>query len=74
MHFYLFRYLNSVAAKAPPTNGDIINTQTCLRASPPRNSAGAKLLAGFTDVPVNGIPIKCTNTKVKPITMPAILE
>ena len=35
------------------------------------NKAGAKLRAGLTDVPVNGIPIMCTNARVKPITIPA---
>ena len=70
---YLFKYLYKVAAKAPPASGANINTQTCLSASPPRNIAGARLLAGFTEVPVKGIPIKCTNTKVNPITIPATL-
>ena len=39
-----------------PTTGANINTQTCWRACPPINNAGARLLAGLTDVPVNGIP------------------
>ena len=42
-------------------------------ASPPTNKAGAILLAGFTDVPVRGIPIKWTNASVRPITIPATL-
>ena len=50
-----------------------MNTQTCWSAWPPKNNAGAKLRAGFTEVPVNGIPIICTNAKVKPITIPAIV-
>ena len=54
-----------------PTIGAKINTQTCWRACPPMNNAGAKLRAGLTEVPVNGIPIMCTNAKVKPITIPA---
>ena len=49
-----------------------MNTHTCLIASFPMKIAGAKLLAGFTDVPVSGIPIKCTNVRVSPITIPAI--
>ena len=53
-----FKQLNTPAARAAPTNGATINTQTCFRASPPRNNAGAKLLAGLTDVPVRLIPIK----------------
>ena len=56
-----------------PTIGARMNTQTCSRACPPMNNAGAKLRAGLTEVPVNGIPIICTNAKVKPITMPAIV-
>ena len=48
-----------------------MNTQTCSSACPPRNNAGAKLRAGFTEVPVNGIPIMCTKVRVKPITIPA---
>ena len=63
--------MNTTAANAEPTNGATINTQTCFNASPPKKIAGAKLLAGFTDVPVKGIPIICTNAKVNPITIPA---
>lgn len=48
-----------------------MNNQTWLKASPPIITAGAKLLAGLTDVPVNLIPIKCTNVSVNPITIPA---
>ena len=55
-----------------PTTGATMNTQTCWRATPPMNNAGAKLRAGLTEVPVNGIPIMCTNARVKPITIPAI--
>ena len=54
-----------------PTKGATINTQTWVRAVPPTNIAGAKLLAGLTLVPVKGIPIMCTNAKVNPITIPA---
>ena len=54
----MFRYSYKYAASAPPISGATINTQTCLIASPIKNIAGAKLLAGFTDVPVKGIPIK----------------
>ena len=56
-----------------PTIGAKINTHTCWRAWPPMNNAGAKLRAGFTEVPVNGIPIICTNANVKPITIPAMV-
>ena len=54
-----------------PTIGAKMNTQTCCKACPPKNNAGAKLRAGFTEVPVNGIPMMCTNASVKPITIPA---
>ena len=40
-----------------PIIGDKMNTHTCSRACPPKNNAGAKLRAGLTDVPVNGIPM-----------------
>ena len=60
-----------IAANADPINGAIINTHTCFNASPPAITAGARLLAGFTDVPVNFIPIICTNANVSPITIPA---
>ena len=67
----VFKNLNTNEAKAEPTNGATINTQTCFKAVPPKNKAGAKLLAGFTEVPVSGIPKICTNVSVKPITIPA---
>ena len=54
-----------------PTNGAKINTQTWDKAFPPRKIAGDKLLAGLTDVPVRLIPIRCTNVRVNPITIPA---
>ena len=44
-----------------------------MSASPPCSRAGAKLLAGFTDVPVNGIPTKWISTNVSPIINPAIV-
>ena len=56
-----------------PIIGAIINNQTCLSTSPPCKTAGAKLLAGLTLVPVKGIPIKCTKISVIPIIKPAIL-
>ena len=46
---------------------------TILRLSTPSKSAGPKLLAGFTDVPVNQSPRRWTSTKDNPITNPAIL-
>ena len=68
----LAKYFHTIAAIAAPTSGPTINTQTWDKASPPTKIAGAKLLAGLTDVPVRGIPIKCTNVNVRPITIPAI--
>jgi hypothetical protein len=44
--------LNSKAAKAAQINGATINTRTQPNAQS-WNKAGPKLLAGFTDVPVN---------------------
>ena len=67
----LFKNLKTRAARAEPINGATINTQTWANASPPKNKAGAKLLAGFTDVPVKGMPIIWTKARVKPITIPA---
>lgn len=48
-----------------------MNNQSCFKANPPINNAGAKLRAGFTDVSVKDTPRMCTNVKVKPITIPA---
>ena len=66
--------LKTSAAMAAPTNGARMNTQTCESAAPPSKIAGARLLAGLTDVPVRGIPIICTNVSVRPITMPAMFD
>ena len=54
----LLRNLNKNAAIAAPTKGATINTHTCLSVSPPKKIAGAKLLAGLTEVPVKLIPSK----------------
>ena len=67
----MFKPLNNKPAITAPTIGAKMNTQTCCKAWPPRNNAGAKLRAGLTEVPVNGIPKMCTNARVKPITIPA---
>ena len=70
----LFKNLYANAAIAEPINGATINTQTWAIAlvSPTIAIivAGAKLLAGLTDVPVKLIPIKWTNVRVNPITIP----
>ena len=57
----------------PPTRGARTNTHTFVMASPPTKSAGPKLLAGFTLVPVRGIPTRWTSTRASPITIPATL-
>jgi hypothetical protein len=44
--------LNKQAANDAQINGAMINIQTKLKAQS-WNNAGPKLLAGFTDVPVN---------------------
>ena len=43
-----------------------------VKAVPPTMSAGPRLRAGFTDVPVMGMPMRCTTVRVSPITMPAV--
>ena len=50
-----------------------MNTGSCFSVSPPTRTAGPKLLAGLTDVPVNGIPNIWISVSVRPITRPAIL-
>jgi hypothetical protein len=55
-----------------PTKRATMNSHTCLSAVPPTMSAGPKLRAGFTEVPVSGMPIRCTTVKVRPITTPAV--
>ena len=53
-------------------SGATMKTHTWPRAVPlPTKRAGPKLLAGFTLVPVSGIPRICTNASVSPITSPA---
>ena len=52
------------AAKAAPTNGATMNTQTWCKGSPNNQIAGAKERAGLTEVPVNLIPKICTKVKV----------
>lgn len=68
------RYLQTIAAIAPPINGPTINTQTFKSDSPPSKRAGPKERAGFTLVPVKYIPSKCTRVKAPPITRPATFE
>lgn len=62
--------MNIRAAKAAQTNGATINTQTILNAQS-WNNAGQKLLAGFTEVPVNPSHNKWTKVNDNQITNPA---
>lgn len=59
------------AAMSPPIMGAIQNSQSWLRAVPPTMTAGPRLLAGFTDVPVIGMPTRWMRTRLKPIGIPA---
>ena len=49
-----------------------MNSQTWLRAVPPTIRAGPRLRAGFTDVPVIGIPTRCTTASPSPMAMAAV--
>ena len=62
--------MNSKAAKAAQINGATMNTQTQPNAQS-WNKAGPKLLAGFTDVPVNHSHNRWTRVKDNQITNPA---
>ena len=48
-----------------------MNSHTCSRASSPTNTAGPSERAGLTDVPVSGMPIRCTTTSAMPMATPA---
>ena len=50
--------LKTTAASTAPIIGATTNNHTWLSASPPAKTAGAKLRAGLTDVPVSGIPMR----------------
>ena len=60
-NFNTFKYqsskkiLRTKAAQSPPAIGATINNHSCCKAIPPAKSAGPKLRAGFTEVPVIGI-------------------
>jgi len=49
------RYFQTTAAMIAPMTGAIINNQSWERAVPPETSAGPRLRAGFTEVPVMGM-------------------
>ena len=48
-------------------SGAMMNNHNWLSASPPTNRAGPMLRAGLTEVPVSGIPIRCTVPSAKAI-------
>ncbi len=54
-----------------PMSGATMKSHTWLSAVPPTTRAGPRLRAGFTDVPVSGIPMRCTITSPKPMATPA---
>jgi hypothetical protein len=60
------RYFQTTAAITAPIIGATINTQTCASAVPP-TSAGPRLRAGFTDVPVIGVPSHMDHSKRKTV-------
>ena len=78
MNYFLFlgswfRYLNVHAANAHQHSGATINIRTTFKLAKPSKRAGQKLLAGFTDVPVNHSQRRWTRTNANHITIPAIL-
>jgi len=64
-------YLYTTPAIIAPTIGAIQNNHNCSMAQPPANIAWLVLLAGFTEVLVTGILIKCIRVSPKPIAIPA---
>ena len=48
-----------------------MNSQTWASGSPPANSAGPSERAGLTEVPVSGMPTRCTAVSARPIASPA---
>src|SRR5262249_23767452 len=63
--------LASQPATAPATVGTTRKSHSCVNASPPANTAGPRLRAGFTDSPVTLMKGKCRATRVRPMTSPA---
>jgi hypothetical protein len=55
---YYCSIFQTAAARSPPIIGATQKSQSWVRAVPPTIIAGPKLLAGFTDVPVTGIPTR----------------
>ncbi len=65
------KYRYTTAAKAPPSSGATMKSHTCDSALSPTISAGPRLRAGLTEVPVSGIPIRCTTVSASPMARPA---
>jgi hypothetical protein len=65
------RYFHTTAAITAPMTGATINTQSCASAVPPATRAGPRLRAGFTDVPVIGMPTIWMPASANPIGIPA---
>ena len=63
--------IQTMAAIIPPMMGATKNIHSCIIAVPPTKTAGPILLAGFTDVPVIGIPTRWMIKRVKPMAIPA---
>ncbi len=48
-----------------------MNSHTCDSAVPPSNRAGPNERAGLTEVPVSGMPTRCTAVSARPMARPA---
>ncbi len=68
MSNHTFQMIPAITA---PINGATINIHSCARAAPPTKMAGPRLRAGFTEVPVIGMPTRWTSVRVRPIARPA---
>src|SRR5208282_3306211 len=68
---HLDRNRHTTAARSPPIIGATQNSQSWLKAVPSTITAGPRLLAGFTDAPVTGMPTKLTRARLNPIGIPA---
>ena len=60
----------STAARIAPKIGATMKSHSCAKASPQTNTAGPKLRAGLTDVPVTGIPTMCITARAIPMAKP----
>jgi hypothetical protein len=65
------RYFQTTAAITAPIRGATINSQSCDSAIPPATTAGPRLRAGFTEVPVMGIVTIWIMASESPIAIPA---